>query len=207
MFRYKQQFNEVFRKIKKMLELTNHQFKNHKFYIPKHDLKYLFVGTFNPEYGRKVPYYYGRKSNYFWKIISNIFNVGINPFEDNFFKKLEDLKIGCIDIVDSVIYEKEKYHSLINGKGYSDEEIFKKKNNITINYNTQQIIDLVKKNNLKKIYITNKGDVFRKEQKLEIKKIKNYCDVIYISSPSQYNVHKNSGIDKLVKNWRFNLEF
>ena len=189
-----------------MIIITNHQFKNHQFYIPKHDLKYLFVGTFNPEFGDKVPYYYGRKSNYFWKIISNIFNIGINPFEDNFLKKLEDLKIGCIDIVDSVIYEKEKYHSLINGKGYSDEEIFKKKNNITINYNTQQIIDLVKKNNLKKIYITNKGDVFRKEQKLEIKKIKNYCDVIYISSPSQYNVHKNSGIDKLVKNWKFNLE-
>lgn len=189
-----------------MLELTNHQFKNHKFYIPKHDLKYLFVGTFNPEYGRKVPYYYGRKSNYFWKIISNIFNIDINPFEDNFFKKLEDLKIGCVDIVDNVIYEKEKYHSLINGEGYPDEVIFKKKNNITINYNTQQIIDVVKKNNLKKIYITNKGDVFRKEQKLEIKKIRNYCDVIYISSPSQYNVHRNSGIDKLVKNWKFNLE-
>ena len=100
----------------------------------------------------------------------------------------------------------EKYHSLINGKGYPDEEIFKKKNNITINYNTQQIIDLVKKNNLKKMYITNKGDVFRNEQKLEIKSIKNYCDVINISSPSQYNVHKNGGIDKVIKNWKFNLE-
>ena len=61
---------------------------------------------------------------------------------------------------------------------------------------------LLEVNNLKKIYITNKGDVFRKEQKLEIKKIKNYCDVIYISSPSQYNVHRNSGIDKLIKNWK-----
>lgn len=186
-----------------MLKTTNHQFKGHQFYVPKHELKYLFIGTFNPEFGDKVPYYYGRKSNYFWEVISNIFNTVINPFEENFFKKLEDLKIGCLDIVDSLTYE-EKYHELINGKGYADEVIFKKKNNIKINYNTNQIIDLVKKNRLKEIYITNKGDVFRKEQILEIKSINNFCNIINISSPSQYNVHKK-GVENVIDDWKLNL--
>ena len=88
-----------------MTLITNHQFKNKHFYFPHHKINFLFIGTFNPEFGEKVPYYYGRKTNYFWRIMSIIFQNKINPYDENFFNLLTKYKIGCIDIVDSVSYE------------------------------------------------------------------------------------------------------
>jgi len=183
-----------------MFETTNHKFKNRKFYFPKWELDYLFIGTFNPEFGEDVPYYYGRSRNNFWKIISKIFKTTIAPYDDDFFKKLIEIKLGCVDLVDSVTYDKVLYHDKINGKGYDDKILFKKKNNIKKNYNTIEIVNLIKKNNLSKVYITNKGGVFLKEQKEELELIKNNCDVIYLPSPSP--IHTNRvGIEKVISNW------
>lgn len=188
-----------------MTLITNHQFKNEHFYFPHHKINFLFIGTFNPEFGEKVPYYYGRKTNYFWRIMSIIFQNKINPYDENFFNLLTKYKIGCIDIVDSVSYE-NKFHNLINGEGYLDDVLFKKKNNIKKIYNTDTIVDLINKNQLRQVYLTNLGGVFKKEQKDELKLIETHCSLVYLSSPSQYNVHRN-GLEKVVDNWKKNLIF
>jgi hypothetical protein len=47
-----------------------HQLCKEEFYIPNWEIKYLFLGTFNPDGGQKVNYYYGRNSNQTWKILS-----------------------------------------------------------------------------------------------------------------------------------------
>jgi G:T/U-mismatch repair DNA glycosylase len=187
-----------------MLETTNHQFKYSDFYVPEWELEHLFIGTFNPEFGQKVPYYYGRPSNYFWRIITDIFVREISPEDNELFSKLRELKIGCIDLVDSLTYNKQEYHNMINGEGYSDNVLFKKKNNIEKSYNTQKIIDLIKINNLDKVYFTNKGHVFIKEQKEEMKLIEKFCTVIYLSSPSQSNVHRKS-LDSVIDDWKTNI--
>ena len=49
--------------------ITNHQFKKKEFYLPNWEVEYLFIGTFNPSGGEKVPYYYGRKKNRFWELL------------------------------------------------------------------------------------------------------------------------------------------
>tara|TARA_Y100001978_G_scaffold58783_1_gene52932 strand:+ start:1000 stop:1569 length:570 start_codon:yes stop_codon:yes gene_type:complete len=188
-----------------VLEITNHQFKYSEFYLPTWQLDYLFIGTFNPEFGEKVSYYYGRKTNYFWKIISEIFKIKIDVNNEMFFKQLKSLKIGCIDLVDCVTYDKDKYHDIINGKGYSDQVLFKNKYDIKKTYNTQIIINLIKRNNLSKVYLTNLGNVFREEQKKELKLIENFCGIINLSSPSQYNVHRKS-IYQVINNWKERLK-
>ncbi len=37
-----------------------HQLYSETYYVPNWPIKHLFLGTFNPEGGEKVPYYYGR---------------------------------------------------------------------------------------------------------------------------------------------------
>jgi hypothetical protein len=51
-----------------------HQFYTKDFFIPSWDIKYLFLGTFNPNEGEKVNYFYTRKTNLLWPILSKIFN-------------------------------------------------------------------------------------------------------------------------------------
>jgi hypothetical protein len=42
----------------------NHQFYYADFFIPTWDIKYLFLGTFNPSEGEKVTYFYSRNYNF-----------------------------------------------------------------------------------------------------------------------------------------------
>lgn len=45
--------------------------------IPLHELRYLFVGTFNPEWnnpnGNNANWFYGRRTNSFWRILPSVF--------------------------------------------------------------------------------------------------------------------------------------
>ena len=170
------------------MKTTNHQFKHLTIYIPNWKINTLFIGTFNPEFGEKVNYYYGRPKNRFWKLISELTGKDIHPNDKEFFLKIKNSKIGCIDLIDNVSYLEEK-HLEINGKGYSDQIILK--NDVIKSYNTNIIIDLIKLNNLNEVYITRNVKGFRKEQLIEIKKIKKFSNVIYLSSPSPINPNRN----------------
>jgi hypothetical protein len=58
---------------------VNHQLINEPFFVPKWNVKHLFLGTFNPEGGDPVPYFYGRSKNFTWKILNEVFP---NQFKD-----------------------------------------------------------------------------------------------------------------------------
>ena len=168
---------------------TNHQFKNNIFYLPKWEVEYLFIGTFNPSGGEKVSYYYGRRRNRFWKLLSEVFEIELDPNLDLFFENLRSLKLGCIDLIDSISYS-EEYEDRVLGKGYSDNVLFL--SNVKKDYNTENILDIISKNKLRKVFFTNSGGSLRKEQKLELEKIQRVCDVVYLCSPSPVNPNRGN---------------
>lgn len=170
----------------------DHQFKKEIFYLPKWEVEYLFIGTFNPSGGEKVPYYYGRKKNRFWKLLSEVFKIELDPNDSSFFENLDRLKIGCIDIIDSISYP-EVYEDRVSGKGYSDNVLFLSK--VKKDYNTENILDIISKNKLQKVFFTNSGGSLRKEQKLELEKIQSVCEVIYLCSPSPVNPNRDNCLD------------
>ena len=171
---------------------TDHQFKNNGFYLPKWELDYLFIGTFNPSGGEKTPYFYGRKKNRFWKLLSELFETDLDPKHDSFFAKLEKLKMGCVDLIDSIAYP-EDYADRLLGKGYSDGVLFL--SDIEKTYNTKNILALIHHNGLRKVYFTNSGKSLRKEQRLELDEIQKVCEVIYLCSPSPINPHRSRCLD------------
>ena len=146
-----------------------HQLAKNQNYIPLWDIKYLLVGTFNPAGGEQVNYYYGRKTNMTWKLISTIFGEEINPNNPNFIQLLIKHKIGCIDLISSITCDEAKIPQII-GNGYSDSKIINKK--VTREYNTAIINQLFKSNPNLKIFTTwGKGSNL-KEWRLEVEKIK-----------------------------------
>ena len=174
------------------MELMEHQFKKKMFYLPKWEVEYLFIGTFNPSGGKKVPYYYGRKKNRFWKLLSEVFKIELDPNDSSFFENLDRLKVGCVDIIDSISYP-EEYEDRLSSKGYSDSVLFL--STIKKDYNTKNILDIISKNKLQKVFFTNTGGSLRKEQKLELEKIQNICEIIYLCSPSPVNPNRDNCLD------------
>ena len=170
----------------------DHQFKKEMFYLPKWEVEYLFIGTFNPSGGEKVPYYYGRQRNRFWKLLSEVFKTELEPYDDSFFENLKSLKMGCMDLIDSISYP-EEYEDRVLGKGYSDKVLLS--SNLKKVYNTKNILDIISKNKLQKVFFTNSGDSLRKEQKLELEKIQSVCEVIYLCSPSPVNPNRDNCLD------------
>lgn len=172
--------------------ITNHQFKNNVFYLPNWEVEYLFIGTFNPSGGEKVPYYYGRKKNRFWKLLTEVFEIELDPYNDSFFENLKSLKMGCMDLIDSISYP-EEYENRVLGKGYSDKVLFS--SNVNKVYNTENILDIISKNKLQKVFFTNSGGSLRKEQKLELEKIMKVCKIIYLCSPSPVNPKRSQCLE------------
>jgi hypothetical protein len=88
---------------------------NHRFIedlYPKHKLKFLFVGTFNPSWENlnknNANWFYGRRTNSFWRILPSIFNQPnmnnkLHRLNINLWKKycLEN-NIGITDIIESI---------------------------------------------------------------------------------------------------------
>mgnify|MGYP006439316571 FL=1 len=160
------------------MKTINHQLKETDFYIPNWDVEHLFVGTFNPEGGEKVNYYYGRPKNQTWKLISKIFSDKFDPNSKDFFELLKKHKIGCIDMIDKVIASDEKIDKII-GKGYSDSKIINK--SVKRVYNTDEIVKKIHSNQGLKIYSTwGKGSNL-KEWKNETEKLD---EIIPLVSPS-----------------------
>jgi hypothetical protein len=155
-----------------------HQLATNEHYIPTWKINYLLVGTFNPSGGESVNYYYGRKTNMTWKLISTIFGEEINPNNSNFIGLLKKHKIGCIDLISSVTCNEAKIPQII-GNGYSDSKIINKK--VQREYNTSIINQLSKSNPNLKIFTTwGKGSNL-KEWRLEVSKINVYSNLL---SPS-----------------------
>lgn len=164
---------------------VNHQFLNEVFFIPDWDVEYLFLGTFNPEGGEKVNYFYGRESNFTWKILSEIFENDFNPYDvNNFNKFIEQLKyrkIACMDIIRCVEFDEETYDEMrIKGKGYKDSNIIN--NKVKREYNTSEIISIIERNKNVKVFTTWGNGSNLREWKNELIKLK---DFTCLKSPSK----------------------
>lgn len=161
------------------METVNHQFlKSKDIFEPQWDINYLFLGTFNPDCGEKVNYFYGRRKNQTWGLLSEIFREDFNPEDfDDFYEKIRRKKIACMDMIRSVKFPAKDYEFICTG--YSDSKIINKRT--TIEYNTYQILTIIDKNKEVKVYSTwGKGPQL-KRWKEEIAKIPS---LIPLMSPS-----------------------
>lgn len=69
--------------------IIEHASVNWENYIPK-NVKTLILGSFNPNnLNNNTDYYYGRSSNYFWKVIADILNYNEDYFCGNLERKVE----------------------------------------------------------------------------------------------------------------------
>jgi hypothetical protein len=133
--------------------------------------KTLILGSFNPYYDLKtVDYYYGRKSNNFWKSIAIIVGKDENFFFDSvngLNKKIEFMqnRFCCLDVINSIDFHSNNDNKL---KDYLKKEIFgnfldqniwctnNRKNNISLirNYNFEVIEFLKNSKTIKKVIHT-----------------------------------------------------
>lgn len=179
--------------------LITHQFHQSKIEFPTWSIDYLFLGTFNPENGDKVNYYYGRSKNQMWKLLSKIFNKDFNPSDSNtFFNLVKTHRIGCIDMIQSIETNNQNINK-IKGEGYSDSAIINSKTKRT--YNTFKIMEVITANPNVKVFSTwGKGPLL-KEWVSEISKIPN---IIPLVSPSlAARVPKGSNkFDFMLNDWK-----
>ena len=133
----------------------------------------LILGSFNPfaNNGENADYYYGRRTNYFWKVIAEI--EGLNP--EYYFNNL-DLKLECmnrfrfcfLDLISSIdITCQENDEAIIERfvrmkiyKEFSDQVLFTTSTNFENNeinvsrvYN-HDVVALIQRGNIRKVIHT-----------------------------------------------------
>ena len=180
-----------------------HQFYNEDFFIPSWDIKYLFLGTFNPNEGEKTNYFYSRKTNLLWPTLSKIFNDELNPKKLDFFEKLKFHRIACMDLISSIdIKDVDKKY--IIGKGYSDSKIIN--NSVKRVYNTENIKSVINKNLDVQLYSTWGNGSNLNDWNNEINKLPPITKLV---SPSRAaRVPKGEKKELFVfNNWKKNISF
>ena len=126
-----------------MIEVR-HQLEDEDWFIPDWELKALILGTFNPECGDAVDYFYGRSRNQLWPLVSHCVGRDLHPNQgDDFFIALKAEGIGCMDLLRS-IHVPEERKGEICGKGYSDQKLFRGANQRT--YMTDEILAVIEGN-------------------------------------------------------------
>lgn len=111
--------------------------------------KTLVLGSFNPynPNGNNTDFYYGRCSNYFWKVIAEMEGEDENHYCDNLDRKIESMRkysFCFLDLIESLEVSSEKLDLKIVEdfvqnkiyKGYSDIVLFTSKTK----YKNQKII-------------------------------------------------------------------
>lgn len=165
--------------------IVEHQFLNKDFFIPDWDIKYLFIGTFNPQGGKNVCYFYARESNFLWKVLSDIFVEELNPYNtdnyDDFMQKIKSHEIACMDIIKKVDFDEKKFDkSRVEGKGYKDINLIN--NKINREYFTSEILSVIERNPNIKVYSTWGTGSKLKEWQKEVDKI---STIVKLVSPSK----------------------
>lgn len=136
---------------------VQHQLINQDFFFPDWKIKHLFLGTFNPNGGQEVRYFYGRHSNYTWLLLTEIFGINFRELLDNdfnsFINELKNNSIACMDMIKSIEFnENEVDINNIIGNGYKDSNIIN--NSVIRHYNTESIQKVIANNQNVKIYST-----------------------------------------------------
>lgn len=181
-----------------MIEV-NHQLAQKDYYLPSWQLSHMFLGTFNPEGGQTVSYYYGRDRNQFWPLLRELVGAEfkLGNLKD-FLRELKQYGIACMDMINSVKIP-EEIHKEVVGKGYRDSKII---NGFTERqYNTSRINQIIQRNPDIKVYSTwGKGPALA-EWKREIAKIEG---IIPLVSPSMaaYVPKGEKKFEYMLQDWR-----
>ncbi len=184
------------------MQSIEHQFKNEIFYFPTWKVEHLFIGTFNPHGGEKVNYYYGRKSNQTWKLISQIFCSDFDPNSDNFFTLLEKNKIACVDMID-LLHAPESQINRIIGKGYKDSEIIN--GAVQRQYNTSKRQKVIQENHGINVYSTwGKGSNLS-EWKKEVHKLGIIKSLVSPSLAARVPKGENK-FDYMLNDWKLKIK-
>lgn len=143
-----------------MIEIR-HQFEKKDWFIPDWKLKILILGTFNPRCGDTVGYFYGRKKNQLWSLVSHCLGKELQPNQGaDFFTALKEEGIGCMDLLRSIGVPEERKGEIC-GKGYSDQKLFRGTNQRT--YMTDEILGVIDSNPGVCVLATwGKGSSFKK---------------------------------------------
>tara|TARA_R110002051_G_scaffold321509_1_gene409370 strand:+ start:1572 stop:2135 length:564 start_codon:yes stop_codon:yes gene_type:complete len=181
---------------------VNHQFLHEPFFIPNWEISHLFLGTFNPQGGDKVNYFYGRKKNQTWRLLSEIIKDDLNPEDiETFLLKLKKHKIACMDMIRSVNVPDERLFA-INGEGYSDAKLIN--NKIQREHNTSYILNTIGQNENINVYSTWGTGPQIASWTNETKKIEN---IIPLVSPSMA-ARVPAGTEKfkfMLEDWTFKI--
>lgn len=184
----------------------NHQFINKEYFFPNWDVNKLFIGTFNPECGEPLDYYYRRKSNGFWRIL-NKYNLSPTDLIDLEFSNLKKFmstkKMGCIDVIKSVSFP-DKDKEKICGNGYTDSNLFTVKN-YEKEYNFEKLKDYIKEKEVKYIFSTWGNRCNPKEFGEKVLDLQNFCflngvNFIPLNSPSG-RLYKGNNVNIINTNW------
>ena len=185
------------------MKLIPHQLYNQPYFIPSWQVRYLFLGTFNPLGGETVPYFYGRSSNT-WKILSEIFGEDLLPWKsvpNQFMERINLLGIACMDMIASVSAP-EGDLPFILGKGYSDSKIIN--NHVQRNYNTSKVLEVIKKNPGVQVFTTwGKGSCLN-EWVFEINKIPQKTNLVS-PSPMARVPKGEKKYDYMFKDWKIKI--
>lgn len=168
----------------------------HKF-LHKYPLvgkKILIIGTFNPDIiCNEAAYFYSRRRNYFWDLLPSIFNSK-SLKDESVEEKINVLEINNIELTDLILSVDILKEDI---PFYGDDKL-----NKVIEWNTDNILNILKKNNTLEVYFTRKSFDKKVENiKDEIYKIKKFCKVNnikfdFLPTPARY---KN---EEKLKEWK-----
>ncbi|MBD3749955.1 MAG: hypothetical protein IE931_10700 [Sphingobacteriales bacterium] len=130
--------------------------------IPKLEIETLFIGTFNPSQEwnptNNAVYFYGRRRNYFWRLLSeftcNQIEIDKSDYQ-SLIEFLQHFKIGLTDIIiriNDADLNNNIHIDRIKKFRDADLETFNK-----IDFNTNQIIAQLKLRKIKQVFITRSG--------------------------------------------------
>jgi hypothetical protein len=142
------------------MPIIQHQFLNQDWFIPNWESQTLIIGSFNPECGEQVDFFYGReKNNKFWRSVAMLLNFQPNHFfqgnaEERLaikIKYLQSLGWGCVDFIREIDV-REHFKPRICGEGYMDSNLFNV-GNVNRTYNTGQILMRLNEGDVKHVII------------------------------------------------------
>jgi hypothetical protein len=191
---------------------SNHQFLNTVKFFPQWIVRFLFLGTFNPEGGALLDYYYRRPANGFWRILKAYFDPSdmypIHTYEE-LVAFMQTFGIGCVDIIRSVEFPDE-YAPQIFGQGYSDATLFTV-NGFTRTYNFEEIQNYITNQPVKPFVCSTWGNRLGPSEFLHARNgFQQYCNVNNIeftplSSPSG-RVYRGAMVQEINDNWHNSLD-
>lgn len=134
--------------------------------------KTLILGSFNPHNPNinNIDFYYGRETNYLWRVIAQLLGHNVNFYLNNLQNKLDTMnqyKFCFLDVINSIevtcaqnpeLEEQYIQNNILNE--FADSKLFTTNTNfqgvnikITRNYN-DDIIEKINSNNIKKVIHT-----------------------------------------------------